>query len=189
MKRTKRKIFETAVDLFSKKGYESTSVDEITAVVGVAKGTLYYHFESKEEIFKYITETGMDLLRKSINIKTKHATGALDKLRRIIEIQVKITVNYESYVIILLSHIWGNEKRSTDFRKYVLEYISEIREVIDEGIKEGVIRDGDSQLMASNVFGLICGNMIYKLNSEEPLDIKKMTDEMFNYFVNGYGVK
>ena len=58
MKGTKRRIFETAIDLFARKGYEATSIDEITAVVGVAKGTLYYHFKSKDDIFRYLTEQG-----------------------------------------------------------------------------------------------------------------------------------
>ena len=43
MNKTKRKIFETSMKLFAKKGYEATSIEEITATVGVAKGTLYYH--------------------------------------------------------------------------------------------------------------------------------------------------
>ena len=44
--------------LFAEKGYENTSIEEITATVGVAKGTLYYHFSSKEEIFDFlVTET------------------------------------------------------------------------------------------------------------------------------------
>ena len=51
MNKTKRKIFEASMKLFAEKGYDATSVEEITSVVGVAKGTLYYHFSSKEEIF------------------------------------------------------------------------------------------------------------------------------------------
>ena len=43
MNKTKRKIFETSMELFAKKGYEATSIEEITSIVGVAKGTLYYH--------------------------------------------------------------------------------------------------------------------------------------------------
>ena len=62
---TKRKIFETAMKLFSEKGYEATSVEEITAVVGVAKGTLYYHFSNKEEIFNFLVEEGIKLLQNS----------------------------------------------------------------------------------------------------------------------------
>ena len=69
MNKTKRKIFETSMRLFSEKGYDATSIEEITATVGVAKGTLYYHFTSKEEIFNFLVEEGMKLLKNSIQIK------------------------------------------------------------------------------------------------------------------------
>ena len=62
MNKTKRKIFETSMKLFAEKGYDATSIEEITATVGVAKGTLYYHFSSKEEIFNFLVEEGMKLL-------------------------------------------------------------------------------------------------------------------------------
>ena len=47
MNKTKRKIFETSMKLFADKGYDATSIEEITATVGVAKGTLYYHFSCR----------------------------------------------------------------------------------------------------------------------------------------------
>ena len=50
MNKTKRKIFETSMKLFAEKGYDATSIEDITATVGVAKGTLYYHFSCLEEI-------------------------------------------------------------------------------------------------------------------------------------------
>ena len=67
MNKTKRKIFETSMKLFAEKGYDATSIEEITATVGVAKGTLYYHFSSKEEIFQFLIEEGIKLLKNSIN--------------------------------------------------------------------------------------------------------------------------
>ena len=89
MNRTKRKIFETAMKLFAEKGYEATSVEEITATVGVAKGTLYYHFSSKEEIYNFLIEEGMKLLHNSIEIKTENLTDPIAKLKAIIIIQLK----------------------------------------------------------------------------------------------------
>ena len=70
MNKTKRKIFETSMKLFAEKGYENTSIEEITATVGVAKGTLYYHFASKEEIFNFLISEGVKLLQNSVDIKT-----------------------------------------------------------------------------------------------------------------------
>ena len=66
--------------LFAEKGYEATSIEEITATVGVAKGTLYYHFSSKEEIFNFLIEEGIKLLQNSIDIKTAKRENYIDKI-------------------------------------------------------------------------------------------------------------
>ena len=94
MNKTKRKIFETSMKLFAEKGYDATSIEEITATVGVAKGTLYYHFSSKEEIFNFLVEEGVKLLKNSIEIKTDKLSNSLDKIRAIVLIQIKISGRY-----------------------------------------------------------------------------------------------
>jgi len=47
---TKRSLFNTALKLFSQYGYDNVTVDEITGIVGVSKGTFYNHFASKESV-------------------------------------------------------------------------------------------------------------------------------------------
>lgn len=149
MNKTKRKIFETSMELFAKKGYEATSIEEITSVVGVAKGTLYYHFSSKEEIFYFLIEEGMKLLKNSIDIKTSKLENNLDKLKAIILIQIKVIVKYENFISILLSQIWGQEQRNKKCREYVFEYISMIENIIKDGMNKQEIIDGDSSVIAS----------------------------------------
>ena len=123
MNKTKRKIFETSMKLFAEKGYDATSIEEITATVGVAKGTLYYHFSSKEEIFKFLVEEGVKLLKNSIEIKTDKLTNSIDKIKAIILIQIKVLVKYENFITIILSEIWGTSERSKMCRNIVFEYI------------------------------------------------------------------
>ena len=149
MNKTKRKIFETSMDLFAKKGYEATSIEEITSVVGVAKGTLYYHFSSKEEIFYFLIEEGMKLLKNSIDIKTSKLENSLDKLKAIVLIQIKIIVKYENFISMLLSQIWGQEPRNKKCREYVFEYINMIEDIIKEGMKKEELISGDSSAIAS----------------------------------------
>ena len=107
MNKTKRKIFETSMKLFAEKGYDATSIEEITATVGVAKGTLCYHFSSKEEIFNFLVEEGVKLLKNSISIKTEKLTNSIDKIRAIVLIELKVLVKYEDFMSIVLSHIGG----------------------------------------------------------------------------------
>ena len=137
MNRTKRKIFETSMKLFASKGYDATSIEEITSVVGVAKGTLYYHFSSKEEIFTFLIEEGMKLLQNSMSIKVANCNSLKDKLKAILLIQIKVMVKYQDFITIVLSEVLGKGSRNLTCRKYVFEYINMLEKIIDESIKSG----------------------------------------------------
>ena len=52
----KNEILDAAEALFAVKGYEETSTGDILSRVGIARGTLYYHFQSKEEILDALIE-------------------------------------------------------------------------------------------------------------------------------------
>ena len=49
----KRKIIEESIDLFDKKGFNNTSIQNIVDSIGVTKGTFYYYFSSKQELLGY----------------------------------------------------------------------------------------------------------------------------------------
>ena len=175
--------------LFAEKGYDATSIEEITATVGVAKGTLYYHFSSKEEIFNFLIEEGMKLLQNSIDIKTAKFSNYIDKVKAIILIQIKIVVKYEDLITIFLSQFWGNESRNKTCKKYVLSYINKIEEIVKEGIKKGEIKKGNPQVIASEIYGLICSSLVYKIRSKEEIDIMKLYKEFENTIIEGLRVK
>lgn len=185
MNKTKRKIFETSMKLFAQKGYDATSIEEITATVGVAKGTLYYHFSSKEEIFNFLVEEGMKLLKNSIDIKIAKAKTSIDKLRAVVLIQIKIIIKYEDFMTIVLSQIWGNEPRNIMCKSKVVEYIKTIEDIIKDGIEKEEIIQGDPEIMASGVFGLTCSSLVYKMKTKEKLDITKLYKEFDNSILKG----
>lgn len=183
MNKTKRKIFETAMKLFADKGYDATSIEEITAMVGVAKGTLYYHFSSKEEIFKFLVEEGVKLLTNSIEIKTEKLTSSIDKIRAITLIELKVLVKYESFMTIILKEIWGTGARSKMCREYVFKYIQMIQEIVEEGMKKGEIVEADPNVIASGIFGFVCSSLIYKLRREENIEVPVLFKEIDKSFI------
>jgi AcrR family transcriptional regulator len=185
MNKTKRKIFETAMTLFAKKVYEGTSVEEITATVGVAKGTLYYHFTSKEEIYNFLIDEGMKLLYNSIEIKTANLVDPISKLKAVIIIQLKVIMKYDEFITILLSQIWGNEPRHQYFRKYIYEYINIVKGIIEEGINAKKIKHGNSELIASMIFGAICSINIHKKKMNGDLDLVQLSNDIVEYAING----
>ena len=189
MNKTKRKIFETSMKLFAEKGYDATSIEEITATVGVAKGTLYYHFSSKEEIFDFLVEEGIKLLQNSIDIKTAKYTNYIDKIKAIVLIQIKIIVKYEDLITILLSQFWGNELRHQKCQKHIFEYINKIENIVKEGMEAGQIKEGNPQAISSEIYGLICSSLVYKTRSKEEINIMKLYKEFENTVIEGLKVK
>lgn len=185
MNKTKRKIFETSMKLFAEKGYDGTSVEEITATVGVAKGTLYYHFSSKEEIFNFLVEEGMKLLKNSIEIKTSKFNNTIDKIKAIILIELKVVAKYENIITIILSQFWGYESRNIACKSYVLDYIRTIEEIIKEGMEKGEIPKGNASALASTIFALTNSCLVYKAENDERFDINELYEEYQNIIIRG----
>lgn len=183
MNRTKRKIFETSMNLFATKGYDATSIEEITSVVGVAKGTLYYHFSSKEEIFNFLVEEGMKLLQNSIMIKVENCHTLVDKLKAILLIQIKVMIKYQDFMTIVLSEVLGKDSRNLTCRKFVFDYIDMIENIINESIKRGessLQNLGSISALATSLFGTTYSILLYKIKENKELEIKALYKEYVN---------
>ncbi len=180
MNRTKRRIFECAMELFAAKGYDATSVEEITAVSGIAKGTLYYHFEKKEDILNLLLEDGMSLLENSIKIKTKNCDKYVDKIKAIILVQIKVTVKYENFINLVFSQMWGKEEKNIKCRKCVFKYIKILENIIEKGIAAGEFYDGDVEALAAGIFGITCSSLIYRMKIGRETNI----EDIYNGFID-----
>lgn len=192
MNRTKRKIFEISMNLFATKGYDATSIEEITSVVGVAKGTLYYHFSSKEEIFNFLIEEGMKLLQNSMSIKVATCNTLLEKLKAILLIQIKVMVKYQDFITIVLSEVLGNESRNLTCRKYVFEYIDMLENIINKSINSGesnIKNLGNPATLATGLFGTTYSILLNKIKSDKEMDIKTLYKEYYQVIFSKYEQK
>ena len=189
MNKTKRRIFNTAIKIFSEKGYDNASVEEITAVAGVAKGSLYYHFAKKEDIFDLLLEEGFNLLKNNIEIKTRDCTTALEKIKAVILIQVKVTVKYEEFLNVVFSQIWGTEEKNIKCKNAVFNYIKVIEDIIKEGIENGEFYEGDVEALASGIFGVTCSSLIYRLKKNKEVDIQKVYNGFIDTVIRGINKK
>ena len=64
---TRESILNVADKLFSRFGFYKTSMDEIAKIARKAKGSLYYHFASKEELFKEVVSVEIENFKKHLN--------------------------------------------------------------------------------------------------------------------------
>ncbi|HZR38912.1 MAG TPA: helix-turn-helix domain-containing protein [Ktedonobacteraceae bacterium] len=77
-------ILDEAEKLLAEKGYHDTSIDEIAARAGVAKGTLYQHFPSKEALILALLERNVELLEQTIERITREPGSARSRLEQLL---------------------------------------------------------------------------------------------------------
>ena len=83
---TLEKIVDISAELFAKKGYEQTSIQDILDATGLSKGGLYHHFKSKEEILEAVMQKRVQYVNGRFHniIRNTEETNAKEKLKRIL---------------------------------------------------------------------------------------------------------
>ena len=82
---TRRRILDAATAVFSEKGYHGTAVDDIVKVSNTSKGSFYFHFPSKQEIFFALVDRLIASLARSAEDAIKVEHGPLDKVNAALE--------------------------------------------------------------------------------------------------------
>ncbi|MBO7448870.1 MAG: TetR/AcrR family transcriptional regulator [Clostridiales bacterium] len=160
---TKESILNTALDLFSQKGYAAVSMRDISGAVGIRTSSIYYYFKSKQDIFDALIEKAEEVT----NGLTQNFFVALGKTK---EIKCKDFVNVgKLYVTGYLNNDkvdkllktlecerFHDEKADQIWRKMLFEDpIVHAKAVFDELIKRGMIKDKDAGMLASEYHAII----------------------------------
>ncbi len=139
----KQLILDAAETLLHKYGYSKTSLDDIAKEAGLGKGTIYYYFESKEEIFiavaKVNSEKYFSLIKKAI----KKEKGFAQKFATSIHIPIKLVYEHAPILLDAIKNISKQYLPALEnFRQENKRYmISILTDVIQDGLDEGVITE------------------------------------------------
>jgi AcrR family transcriptional regulator len=95
----RKQIITAAMKLFAQKGYHATSMQEIAENSGLAKGSLYNYFKSKEEIAMSIFSYYYDLLFEKISeIEEDDTLSAKEKFMKQLEVQIREFYNHKDFI-------------------------------------------------------------------------------------------
>ncbi|WP_049574445.1 TetR/AcrR family transcriptional regulator [Nocardiopsis sp. SBT366] len=157
---TRRKLFEAAVTLISEQGYGSTTVDEIAERAGVAKGTVYYNFAGKNELYAALMEWGVtrlaDTLRDSVPDPERQVEPR-ESLATVLRAGVVFISTHEALARLLMAEAWRtNRAWYATIRQIRTEAIGVITGQLDAMVERGLTRpDLDTALAGSALFGMV----------------------------------
>ena len=151
-------LIACAQKLFYAKGYESTSVNDIVIEVGVAKGTFYYYFESKQAVLEALVE---DLTAQSFElyqaIVADEALNAIQKWTRVVRVigDWKIERKAELLDLARVLQTDANVLLRHKLRTQATQAVApELAKIIAQGIEEGVFETPYVEETAEIVYAL-----------------------------------
>ena len=187
---TVEKILDVSYRLFTEKGYERTTIQDIVDALGMSKGAIYHHFKSKEDILDQITTRYYDQMDWFSHIRADESLTGLEKLQQILEAMLSDREK------VALDHMAMSME--LDPRMLALVVTSTFQEtcpftlaLVEEGIRDGSItaqypRELNEVLMLLlnvwvGVFAHDHGDFMRKITF-----LKEMTDRMGMPLINDH---
>jgi AcrR family transcriptional regulator len=160
------RILLSALELFSRKGYDAASVREICEAAGITKPTLYHFYGSKEGVYRAIVDGALEEFSREIT-RALHGPGrAEDRLRRVARAYFERARARRDLLrfIFGLIHNPPSSAPRTDFPRFYDEVVSRIAKEVEDGVTRGEFVPGRTDLRMLMFMGALgealCGYLI-----------------------------
>ena len=180
MNKTKKAIFNAAIKEFSIEGYDSATVDEIASEAGVAKGTLYYNFQGKEEIFKFVIDEGMKLIKNEVLDAIKDIDDPLEKLKISAKVQLRYVYNNKEFFRVIMSQIWGDKNRHQEMRQEIRRLVNINSNRIND-ITKGKADKDVLEVLGCCFIGVLFSSALYEILYEDQYSENYIVDRFMEY--------
>jgi len=180
-------ILRAATSVFAHNGYFNSKVADIAREAGVADGTVYLYFKSKEDILHSIfdrsVEEALDAARKRI----EHVTDPREKLRQIATLHLERLSADRDLAVVFQVELRGSTKFMEEFSAAgFAEYLALIRSTFEEGQRAGVFRANlNANVVAKVLFGALDEMATNWILSRRRYKLAPMADDVLDIFLNG----
>ena len=164
---TRRALLEAALTVFGEKGYHGAAVDEIVDKAGRSKGAAYFHFPSKEAIFRaLIRELGKHLVDR-IEQEIELAVSPIERLDAALLALIDIFVKHRTLARFMLLEVAGAGRMFSEDLIFVRkQFVLVIARQLDAGVEAGIIEPCDTALIATAWFGALNEVVIHWLHED-----------------------
>lgn len=164
--RSNDRILLEALQLFSSKGYDATSVREICEAAGITKPTLYHFYGSKEGVYRALVDGTLEAFHANLVRDLEAKIPVQEKLRRVARgyfDNARQNRELMRFILSLVHNPAGSAPR-TDFPRFYEEMVGRIARSVEDGVAAGEFRAGATDVRMLVFMGALgeslCGNVL-----------------------------
>lgn len=185
---TREQILQAALACFANKGYHKTTMDDIVAESGLSKGSLYWHFKSKHDLFISLIDWFMVGVREDM----AHAWGedmtSGAKIRAVVMAVVDNSAEMIPFFKITLD-FWAQTPEDEDLRQrfdsMLDEFQTQLGLIIEAGIASGEFRPIKARQLALALLAMIDSLVLYTTLLGDKIDISGSVETMLEILLKG----
>ena len=180
-------ILRAAISVFAHNGYFNSKVADIAREAGVADGTVYLYFKSKEEILHSIFDHSVDEAVGEAKKLIESTADPREKLRQIAMLHLERLGADRDLAVVFQVELRGSTKFMEEFSKAgFAEYLALIRSTFEEGQAAGVFRrELNAKVVAKILFGALDEMATNWILSKRRYKLAPMADQVLDIFLNG----
>jgi TetR/AcrR family fatty acid metabolism transcriptional regulator len=180
-------ILRAATRVFAHNGYFNSKVADIAREAGVADGTVYLYFKSKEEILHSIFDRSVDDALAAARKQIELISDPREKLRRIALLHLERLGADRDLAVVFQVELRGSTKFMEEFSAAgFAEYLALIRSSFEEGQRAGMFRaDLKANVVAKILFGALDEMATNWILSKRRYKLAPMADQVLDIFLNG----
>jgi TetR/AcrR family fatty acid metabolism transcriptional regulator len=182
------RILKAAVKVFARSGFHATRVSEVAKAAGVADGTIYLYFESKEELLFSLFEDRIDKLLTFMREELPKKADAPARLRAVIDMQLGVLEGERDLAEVITVILRQSTKLMKEYAApHFNAYLDAIAKIIAEGQSTGAFRqDVSPHIAARAIFGALDGiTLTWALGRAEQGALGRAAGQLAEVFLRG----
>ena len=180
-------ILRAAIKVFAQKGYFNSKVADIAKEAGIADGTVYLYFKSKDEVLHSVFDRAMEEFIAEGRREIAEIERADKRLERIARLHLEKLGADRDLAVVFQVELRGSTKFMEEFSGGgFAEYLDIIRRTIFEGQKAGVFRTDLKPITAAKIlYGALDEMVTNWILSKRAYPLAPMADEVLKVFFGG----
>jgi AcrR family transcriptional regulator len=169
--RRQREFLATAEEVFSQKGFHSTTIQEISEKSEFAVGSIYHMFRNKDEIYRALLEIRMEEYLSLLEESIKGCKDPVEKVRTLIETKFRFFSEHKPFIRLFLDTTlgWGENMQLSGIEQLMARYegfLGRLVGIFEEGIKKKLFFGNDPIGMALAMEGMVRSYATYMIRHE-----------------------
>jgi len=182
-----QRIIDAAIEVIAEKGFHNSRVSDIAERAGVADGTVYLYFKSKEQILMTALDSAFEAFYRRAKEELTGSSDAPAQLRILARLHLRELSQNRSLAVVLQTELRQSAKFLAEFSQRELKgYFNLIREIIRKGQQTGSIRpDVPDKLAAACLFGALDELVTAWVLSSRESDLAAAADPVVDLLLSG----